>query len=226
MQDNLDELPVGLLLIPNSRRGWRTLDAVMNASVEVFGAAPARRKASVAAVAQKVGISPAAIYQYFPDREALVLAAIEKDLADLFDRAIESVETEDSPFITGVFGDRFSQFRTDFPLATKSVINDHLDMMTLPRVAKRVDRCIDVVTAEIEAAKAAGLVRPDADARAIAQSMMITAVYTTLPDRLAGNEVTTRSNAAIALAMWALAPVEPETDIFEFRRKFGVSQPV
>jgi AcrR family transcriptional regulator len=59
-------------------KGDRTRAALVTAAVRRF-AVDGFQRASVSDVARDVGLTPAAVYRYFPDKEALFLAAVDEE---------------------------------------------------------------------------------------------------------------------------------------------------
>jgi AcrR family transcriptional regulator len=85
---------------PRESKGERTRRALLTSAITRF-AADGFRAVSVSDVARDVGISPAAVYAYFPGKEALFSAAVDADAADLIDRAL-------SPVLAGQFDGEWS----------------------------------------------------------------------------------------------------------------------
>lgn len=164
--------PVGLLLAPTSERGRRTLDAVLDAAVRVFGTATDRRRPSVAAVAEQVDISPAAIYQYFPDRMALVLAAMERDCATLVRDALDRCSGEPYAIICGRFLAASRDLAGGHPLAVRAAFDEHRDVLDLPLVRRQFDRVASLLTEELDRARDAGLVRADIPTGELARTLV------------------------------------------------------
>lgn len=71
-------------------KGERTRSSLLAAAVRRF-AADGRRAVALADVARDVGVSPAAVYSYFPGKEALFEAAVDSDAAGLVEVALDFV---------------------------------------------------------------------------------------------------------------------------------------
>lgn len=170
-------LPVGLLLVPTSDRGRHTLDRVVEAAVAVFGGAGDRRP-SVAAVAEAVDISPAAVYQYFPDREALVLAAVERDVARLVTDALAETRARGESVLGGGFIAASERLSPEHPLAARAVAVERRDVLALPQVRAAFDEVRDVFTAELARAQQAGVVRGDVAPERLSDALTTASVYT------------------------------------------------
>lgn len=188
-----DTSPIGLLLQPHSTRGRTSLAAMLAAAVEVFSAGTQGRPASVAAVAKKVGLSPAAIYQYFPDRQALLTAAVEQDVTNLFDEAIAQSRTFANPISSNVFGECLAHCAPRHLLAVWAIVDECRDVSVLPRVQLRVDECIAMLVSEIKALQGLGTGRTDIEVHQLAEAIMHTSLFITLPDLLAGTPDSARS---------------------------------
>lgn len=69
-------------------KGAQTRQAILRAAIDRF-ARDGFRSTSVADVAREAGVSGTLVYAYFPNKEALFLAAIDEDAADLIQIAVE-----------------------------------------------------------------------------------------------------------------------------------------
>lgn len=211
-----DVLPVGLILEPSSPRGRKTLDAIIAAAVEVFGEGTHGRQASISAVAKKINLSPAAIYQYFPDRESVLLAAVEADVAALYDATLQAVAGVENAISSNAFGEAMTHVMGDFPLARAAIVEEHIDVAELPRVKLRIDRCVALLEEEIARAREAGIARMDIDAHEVATAIMYTSLYTTIPDRLAGRPQAPRSVWLRYLSAASFVKFDADVDIEGF----------
>jgi AcrR family transcriptional regulator len=77
-------------------KGERTRRALLGAAIERF-ARDGYRATSVADVARDVGLTPTGAYAYFPNKEALFVAAVDEDAAGEIGEALASV-------LDGTFG--------------------------------------------------------------------------------------------------------------------------
>ena len=71
-------------------KGERTRRAVLDAAVAQF-AAVGRRGTSVSSIARQVGLTPGAVYVYFPSKQALFEAAVDADAAGLIADALPEI---------------------------------------------------------------------------------------------------------------------------------------
>src|ERR1700738_790261 len=69
---------------PNARgQGERLREEIISAAVQMLGDLADDEALSLRAVARAVSISPTSVYLYFPDRDALVLAAMQRCHEDM-----------------------------------------------------------------------------------------------------------------------------------------------
>lgn len=72
---------------PVDGKGARTRQAILETAVSRFASA-GRRGTSIPAIARELGLSPSAVYAYFPTKQALFEAAIDEDAAALIRGAL------------------------------------------------------------------------------------------------------------------------------------------
>jgi AcrR family transcriptional regulator len=75
-------------------KGERTRARLLEVAVRRF-AADGFRRTSVAAVAEESGVTPAAVYAYFPGKEGLFEAAVDADAAALLSEASADLDNQD-----------------------------------------------------------------------------------------------------------------------------------
>jgi AcrR family transcriptional regulator len=76
---------------PNARgQGERLREEIISAAVQMLGDLAADEALSLRAVARAVSISPTSVYLYFPDRDALVAAAMQRCHAEMLQAADEA----------------------------------------------------------------------------------------------------------------------------------------
>lgn len=73
-------------------KGAQTRRAILDAAIERFGR-EGYRTTSVADIARDAGVGGTVAYAYFPNKQALFLAAIDKDAAAVISRGLSSVTT-------------------------------------------------------------------------------------------------------------------------------------
>src|SRR3989454_12682105 len=81
-------------LTPGDRvatKGARTRQALLDAAIARFGR-DGYRRTSVAEIARDAGLSGTATYAYFPNKEALFVAAVDEDAAAVIEEGLASLE--------------------------------------------------------------------------------------------------------------------------------------
>jgi AcrR family transcriptional regulator len=79
---------------PNARgQGERLREEIISAAVQMLGELADDETLSLRAVAREVSISPTSVYLYFPDRDALVAATMERCHAEMV-QAVDEAEAE------------------------------------------------------------------------------------------------------------------------------------
>src|SRR3954469_17592337 len=74
------------------RKGEQTREAILRAAIVRFGR-DGYRATSVADIARDAGVSGTAAYAYFPNKEALFLAAVDEDAASLISLGLGTLLT-------------------------------------------------------------------------------------------------------------------------------------
>ena len=83
---------------PNARgQGERLREEIISAAVQMLGDLADDEALSLRAVARAVSISPTSVYLYFPDRDALVAAAMQRCHAEMLQAADEAEAAHRDP---------------------------------------------------------------------------------------------------------------------------------
>ena len=83
---------------PNARgQGERLREEIISAAAKMLGDLADDEALSLRAVARAVSISPTSVYLYFPDRDALVAAAMERCHAEMLQAADEAGAAHQDP---------------------------------------------------------------------------------------------------------------------------------
>jgi TetR/AcrR family transcriptional repressor of nem operon len=155
----------------NASKGERTRRSILQAAIVRF-AREGYRATSLTSVARDAGLSPSAIYPYFPNKEALFVAAVDEDAAAEIEDGMAGVGDED------IIGD------------WRHVIVGFLDALEKHPLARRVlaglepeftVRLIDIPALDqlrkgladnLQSLQMSGRVRDDLDARAMASGFL------------------------------------------------------
>src|SRR5438477_3942004 len=78
------------------RKGEHTREAILRAAIARFGR-EGYRLTSVADIAREAGVSGTLAYNYFPNKEALFLAAVDEDAAGLIQLAVDHMNKLSGP---------------------------------------------------------------------------------------------------------------------------------
>jgi AcrR family transcriptional regulator len=77
-------------------KGEQTRDAILRAAIDRFGR-EGYRAASVADIARDAGVGGTVAYAYFPNKEALFLAAVDEDAASLIGEGLALLGSDPTP---------------------------------------------------------------------------------------------------------------------------------
>src|SRR5438270_11847011 len=156
------------------RKGEQTRDAILRAAIVRFGR-EGYRATSVADIARDASVSGTLTYAYFPNKEALFLAAVDEDAAAVINEGLSTVlENPDAGpedwrqalLVTLVAAvDRH-------PLARRLLAGLEPDVtdrvLEIPALSELRKACVERLRSE----QAAGLVRTDVDPVAMANGMV------------------------------------------------------
>jgi AcrR family transcriptional regulator len=135
----------------------RNRDTLLEAAVRAFS--QEGPDATLDSIAKDAGVGIGTLYRHFPTREALVEAAYRNELARLCDIVADLLETMPPDEATRAWMDHFVDYMT-----TKRGMADALRALIAsggdPYAHSR-DRLTTAISALLEAATAAGTVRPD-----------------------------------------------------------------
>ena len=156
------------------RKGEQTREAILRAAIVRFGR-DGYRTTSVADIARDASVSGTLAYAYFPNKEALFMAAVDEDAAAVINEGLSTIlddphagpeDWRQALFVTLVAAvDRH-------PLARRLLAGLEPDVtdrvLEIPALAELRKACVERLRTE----QAAGLVRTDIDAAAIANGMV------------------------------------------------------
>lgn len=167
------------LLHEDQSKGSRTRAALLTAAIGRF-ARDGYQRTSVADVARDVGMTPGAPYRYFADKEALFLAAVDTDGAELIDLVRAGVFRHLEGPISALLArltEQLSRALDDHPLVAR-VLSGAEPMgperlLALPNLAAlRAE-----LTGFLRLGQEAGVVRADADPAQLALGIETAVLY-------------------------------------------------
>jgi AcrR family transcriptional regulator len=135
----------------------RNRDRLLEAAVSAFSREGP--DATLDAIAKDAGVGIGTLYRHFPTREALVEAAYRNELARLCDAVSDLLRAMPPDAATRAWMDRFVDYMT-----TKRGMADALRAVIASGgnpFAQSRDRLVGAITALLQAAAAAGTIRPD-----------------------------------------------------------------
>ena len=189
-------------------KGERTRRALLESSVRRF-AADGYQRTSVSDVARDVGVTPAAVYAYFPSKEALFAAAVDADAEELVNVAanvlVDFLDTGALPDVVIALANAVLGAMDRHPLAGK-VLAGHefigaeriLDLPSLVRLR-------ETLAIGIEYGQGQGQVRTDVDPKTMAlglESIVLNQLATSVQDGYSHE----RWEAVVAVMEAALKP--------------------
>ena len=156
------------------RKGELTRQAILHAAIDRFGR-DGYRSTAVADIARDAAVSGTLAYAYFPNKEALFLAAVDEDAAAVINEGLSTIldnpdagpdDWRQALLVTLVAAvDRH-------PLARRLLAGLEPDVtdrvLEIPALAELRKACVERLRSE----QAAGLVRADIDPAAIAHGMV------------------------------------------------------
>lgn len=161
---------------PGTAKGEQTRQAILDAAIVRFGR-DGYRRTSVADIARAARVSGSLAYAYFPNKEALFLAAVDEDAAAVIREGLASLEAPGAPApsiddwrqgllftLVGALGEH--------PLARRLLAG--LEPEVTPRVLEipALAEMRKAVAARVEQEQLAGTVRTDVDATAMANGVV------------------------------------------------------
>lgn len=154
-----------------STKGEQTRRSILAAAIGRFGR-DGYRATSVADIARDAGVSGTAAYAYFPNKEALFLAAIDEDAAGVIEEGLAMLEV---PSVGG--------WRRELVLTLMEAMDRHPLARRLlaglePEVTTRVlgmpalEELRKAIAERLRSEQASGVVRPDIDPVAIGNGVV------------------------------------------------------
>lgn len=194
-------------------KGEITRRAILDAAIARFGR-EGYRATAVADIARDAGVSGTAAYAYFPNKEALFLAAIDEDAAAVISEGLTSILGELGRFpgpswrqqliLTLMVSVEHHPLARRVLAGLEPEVTDRV--LEIPALADLRKACIERIRGD----QAAGLVRPDIDAEAIGNgviSIMLSLLMAVV--QLGTDVVTTYAADVVAVFEAALSPPAP-----------------
>jgi len=193
------------IAVPSGQsKGERTRRAILQAAIIRF-AREGYRTTSLTGVARDAGLSPSGIYPYFPNKEALFVAAVDEDAAGEIEDGLAGIRNED------LLGDwlhlmsGFVEALDNHPLARRVLAGLEPDFTVRLIGIPALDQLRKGLAENLESLQMSGGVRDDLDPRAVASgfitiwlSLLMSLVQTgTEPIELLGTEVVAVFDAAM-----------------------------
>ncbi len=88
---------------PRQRRSKSLVDAILIAATRLLATTPLERL-STTHIAERAGVSVGSLYQYFADRDSVVLGLVERFTRELGDEVVARIERRDDHTLAGVLG--------------------------------------------------------------------------------------------------------------------------
>jgi AcrR family transcriptional regulator len=189
-------------------KGEQTRDAVLRAAVERFGR-EGYRATSVADIARDAGVGGTVAYAYFPNKEALFLAAVDEDAASLIGEGLALLDSDPTPLA----------WRRNLAVTLYAALGHHPLTRRLlagqePEVSARVmeipalSELRKAVAERLRAEQLTGNVRTDIDPESIGNGVvaLVLSLLTSLV-LVGGDVIGTYADDVIAVFDAALSPV-------------------
>jgi AcrR family transcriptional regulator len=192
-------------------RGERTRDRLLELAVRRFGE-QGFRETSLSAIARDTGVTPAAVYAYFPDKEGLFTAALDHDATTWLDEALvvsPGAPTAGTIRWIGLMQQLHARLG-DHPLAHRVLAGREPEMLTRVFDLPATRRLRLLTATSIRQSQSAGMVRNDIDPELMAEgiSSVIEATLLATVQTTASGQFNdpTRSAGILALLSAALLP--------------------
>lgn len=153
-------------------KGEVTRQAILNAAILRF-ARDGFRSTSVADIARDAGVSGTLAYAYFPNKEALFLAAVDEDAHGLIQLAIDHLsQFEDSLDWRATLLLTLVEAIDDHPLAKRCLGAQEPDVTDRVLQIPALEELRKVCTERMRSEQLTGMVRADIDAQEIAGGLV------------------------------------------------------
>jgi AcrR family transcriptional regulator len=197
-------------------KGARTRQAILRAAIARF-AYDGFRVASVADIARDAGVSGTLVYAYFPNKEALFLAAVDEDASGLIQLAVDH--------LNGLTDVREFDWRATLLLTLVDAVDDHPLAKRLlgglePDVTSRVleipalEELRKVVGERLRLEQLEGVVRGDIDPYLVGSGLISMFLSLLMSVTQIGRDaITTYAPGIVAVSEAALMPPKPAAPV-------------
>jgi AcrR family transcriptional regulator len=194
-------------------RGEQTRRAILDAAIARFGR-DGYRATSVADIARDADVGGTLTYAYFPNKEALFLAALDEDAAAVIDEGVSSILEGEHP----------EAWRESLILTLVDAVERHpLARRVLAGLEPHVtSRMLDIpamtelrkaIAERLRSDQASGRVRPDIDAVAVGNGAVVIVISVLMSVLQFGREgVAAYGPDVLAVFSAALDPIDPPDD--------------
>ncbi len=148
-------------------KGERTRQRLLDLAVDRFGH-NGYRGTSVSEIARSAGLTQAAVYAYFPNKEALFQAAVDADAASLVRRTRTDCEGTDVHLLVPTLLLTLLGHLPEHPLANRVLAGQERDQLARLVNLPALGELATWIAAEVGAAQREGKARTDIDARVFA----------------------------------------------------------
>jgi len=194
---------------PPNTKGEQTRSAILDAAIARFGR-DGFRSTSVADIARDADVGGTLTYNYFPNKEALFLAALDEDAAGVIAEGVSSLLEQPKAGAwreTLIFTLVESVERHPLARRVLSGLEPHVThrMLDIPAMAE----LRKAVAERLRSDQAAGHVRPDIDAVSVANGAVVIVISVLMSVLQFGREgVVTYGPDVLAVFAAALDPIE------------------
>lgn len=151
----------------NRTKGERTRQRLLDLAIDNFGH-NGYRATSVSEIARAAGLTQAAVYAYFPNKEALFEAAVDADAAAVVHRARSDCEGTEVHLLVPTLLLTLLGLLPEHPLAHRVLAGQERDQLARLVNLPALRELATWIAEEVAAAQRAGTARTDIDARVFA----------------------------------------------------------
>lgn len=199
--------PEGLTEVP-ATKGERTRARLIELAIDRFGSRGFRRT-SVSEIARAAGLTQAAAYAYFANKEELFLAAVDADAASLLDEATVAAEGTPIQSLVPAFIIHLFTLMDSHPLARRVLAGQEPEVIGRLVELPALRTFSGTIADRLREAQADGEVRPDIDPDTMAagiESLVLGILFSTVQS---GGLATPRHQEGVVAAFDAMLRPAP-----------------